>query len=433
MGRAVVAALCLVSLPLAVLSGCTQDFDQFAPKGSSSGGSGATGGIGMGGEGAAQGGSGGSAPECDGPEDCDDGNDCTVDGCAAGSCTNEPEPDGLAPGYIDQDSDCVEDRCEGGVYMQDVADDTEVPDDFMACTTEVCSGGMIETTNLPAGTDCGANPPSNLACDDMGNCIGCTVPTDCGTDTECITYTCDPNMVCGFTATAAGTPTVGGQTAGDCLIVVCDGSGGMQNGVDNGDPPADGGVCLMGACNGGTPVQNPLAPETPCGGTNDVCNATGVCVDCFTNNQCTPPETCGGGGMTEVCGCTAADPCTGSNCGTINDTCGVPQTCSCAMGGDVCVANACCTPQSDAAACAAGGIECGGTVTNNCGQMVTCVCPGPTDVCNSNICCTPDPDPCMTQGWECGFAPDGCGGVSAAECGTCPPGQPNCNMGNCEM
>jgi len=428
-GRSVFASLCIVSLPLALVMGCTQDFDQFAPKGSSTGGSGATGGVGAGGQGGTTGG-GGSGPECDGPEDCDDNNLCTVDSCSGGKCVNDAEPDGLAPDYVDQDNDCVEDRCEGGVLTQDAADDTEVPDDFKTCTTEVCAGGMIDTTLMPVGTDCGANPPSNLACDDVGNCIGCTVPIDCGGDGECITYTCDANMVCGFTAPPAGTPTVGGQTAGNCIEVQCDGTGATQNATDTGDPPGDAGVCFTGVCNGATPAQNPKASETACGGGN-VCNASGGCVDCFTNAQCTPPDTCGGGGPAEQCGCSAVDPCNGNNCGALVDTCNVTQACTCAAGGDVCVANACCTPESDAVACANGGVVCGGSVVNNCGQTVNCTCSG-VDVCFMGACCTPDADACNTLNWECGNPPDGCGGTVAVACGSCSMGQPICNMGNCE-
>lgn len=94
------------------------------------------------------------------------------------------------------------------------------------------------------------------------------------------------------------------------------------------------------------------------------------------------PQTCGGGGITNQCGCTAAVSCpNGQTCGSAPDgcgstmncgTCNMPQTCG---GGSV--ANQCgCTPK---ATCA--GKICG-TDSDGCGNQVPC------GTCNAGEQCT---------------------------------------------
>jgi hypothetical protein len=91
--------------------------------------------------------------------------------------------------------------------------------------------------------------------------------------------------------------------------------------------------------------------------------------------------------------CCVQDPayCTGK-CGSTIDNCGVPVSCGnddCGdgTGGDVCIANVCCSPEAAATTCS--GLECGVKV-NNCGQDVDCdaVAGGCTagDSCVNNLC-----------------------------------------------
>ena len=71
--------------------------------GESGGGSGATGGSG------ASGGTGGM-PACLGPEDCDDGDECTADSCLDAVCRNSTVADGTPC----TGGECREGRCESG-------------------------------------------------------------------------------------------------------------------------------------------------------------------------------------------------------------------------------------------------------------------------------------------------------------------------------
>ena len=70
------------------------------------------------------------------------------------------------------------------------------------------------------------------------------------------------------------------------------------------------------------PVQRPQLQlgetrraKTPCPGGN-VCDGADHCVQCVDNTECTAPQTCGGGGMANKCGCTA------TTCNALNQTCG---------------------------------------------------------------------------------------------------------------
>ena len=128
-----------------------------------------------------------------------------------------------------------------------------------------------------------------------------------------------------------------------------------------------------------------------CGTIPDGCGGTVSC-----GPACTAPNTCGGGGMANVCGCTPTTTMcpVGSNCGTVDNGCGMPITCgpactapnTCGGGG---TANVCgCTPSVTCPA----GANCG-SIDNGCGTMVSCggACSG-SDVCVANVCTATPPD-----------------------------------------
>ena len=183
--------------------------------------------------------------------------------------------------------------------------------------------------------------------------------------------------------------------------------------------------------------DNCMAPQT-CGGggTQYVCGCTpeegatfcvrlGANCDNVTANDncgtqktyncgtCTSPQTCNGGGVQNVCGCTNEDGptfCTrlGKNCDnvTANDNCGEQRTYNCGI---------CASPDT----CGGGGKQyvCGCTpnCAGNCNGPDSCggMCPNSCtlpDVCFNNICCTPT---CIGK---CGGASDECMGI----CESCP-------------
>ena len=99
-----------------------------------------------------------------------------------------------------------------------------------------------------------------------------------------------------------------------------------------------GGACSQGACSppntcggGGTPNVCGCTPD--CQG--KACGASDGCGGACSQGACTPPNTCGGGGTPNVCGCTRM--CQGNVC-NVPDGCG--GTCTCAVG-LLCVAGMC--------------------------------------------------------------------------------------------
>jgi hypothetical protein len=114
-----------------------------------------------------------------------------------------------------------------------------------------------------------------------------------------------------------------------------------------------------------------------CGSISDGC---GGALNC---GSCTSPQTCGGGGVANVCGETSScTPTTcaaqGKNCGNLSDGCG-------------------------------GTLNCGG-----CPSPQTCGGGGVANVCGGGSC---TPTTCAAQGKNCGALSDGCGGT--LNCGGC--------------
>jgi peptidoglycan/xylan/chitin deacetylase (PgdA/CDA1 family)/endo-1,4-beta-D-glucanase Y len=157
-----------------------------------------------------------------------------------------------------------------------------------------------------------------------------------------------------------------------------------------------------------------------CGSISDGCGATILC------GTCTSPDTCGGGGVTNVCG-TTCTPTTcaaaGATCGSISDGCGTTLNCGSCTSPDTCggggVANQCGTASCTPTTCSAQGKNCG-SISDGCGGTLNCgSCTSP-QTCGgggtSNVCgCTATT--CSAQGKNCGSISDGCGGN--LNCGTC--------------
>src|SRR5207247_49379 len=115
-------------------------------------------------------------------------------------------------------------------------------------------------------------------------------------------------------------------------------------------------TCTAAGANCGT------IPDGDCGGT----------LNCGT---CTAPDTCGGGGVANQCGCTPATTCPdGDNCGTASDGCGGTLSCGTCTDGQVCGSTAvseqaCCYPSGTMGVCTASNFDtvcCTGTLGVGC-------------------------------------------------------------------
>jgi hypothetical protein len=225
---------------------------------------------------------------------------------------------------------------------------------------------------------CGAQ---NISCGPAGN--GCGGSIDCGP--------CPPGQQCG-----------GGGVYGKCVPI-----------------PDASSSCVPRTC---------MQQVVMCGPAGNGCGAS---LDC---GPCTPPQTCGGGGVPGHCGGTTCTPLTCAqqniSCGPAGDGCGASLNCGPCPPGQTCggggVPGQCggttCMPVS----CAAQNIACG-PASDGCGNLQQCgPCPpgqtcgggGVPGQCGGSIC---KPFTCAQLNISCGPAGDGCGNL--LDCGGCPPPQ----------
>ncbi len=94
------------------------------------------------------------------PADCDDGNACTSDACAAGACVHTDNAVPCSDGNV-----CTSgDLCQGGACLPSAATNC---DDGNACTDDSCNPAKgCQHAILPVGTPCGGAQ----TCDGNGTC-----------------------------------------------------------------------------------------------------------------------------------------------------------------------------------------------------------------------------------------------------------------------
>jgi hypothetical protein len=237
------------------------------------------------------------------------------------------------------------------------------------CTPKTC---MQQNINCgPAGDGCG-NEIMCGTCTPPATCGGGGVPGQCGYPDggACSPKTCaEQNINCGPAGDGCGNEIM----CGTCTPPQTCGGGGVpgQCGVP------DGGLCKPETC---------AQQNITCGPAGDGCGNEIMC------GTCTPPQTCGGGGVPGHCGYPDAGTCKPLSCAQQNITCG--------PAGDGCGNELMCGPCNLPATCGGGGV------------------PGQCGVLDGSSC---KPLTCAQQNIACGPAGDGCGNL--LQCGTCPTGQ----------
>lgn len=317
------------------------------------------------------------AAPCGEDAECDDGNECTVDSCAAGICTYTDVPD-CGEGAEDpegggilckNDADCASafetiPACEIAVCDLDssecvlaTAADGEACDDGNSCTegdacdagvcisgtTVDCSDGDECTDDLCSDADGCLNPPADT-CDDGDPCTddtcdaaaGCVfTEKSCDDGDVCTFDSCNPgDGTCINTADPCddGDPCTEGtcdSATGECSYTTTDGP------CDDGDPCTTGEVCTGGACGGGV--------ATACADDGDPCNGEEVCVTAMGGCSSVNPPVCGDDNVDSDCGETCDD---GNNVGGdgCSATCQVEGDCEETIDcfdGNACTADAC--------------------------------------------------------------------------------------------
>jgi hypothetical protein len=223
--------------------------------------------------------------------------------------------------------------------------------------------GMLNPTNILVG--------HAVAGFTTAPAVQCQLPSQCGTNTDCVTFTCNNNQ-CGQINTMMGVAT-SNQNAGDCKELVCTGTGGIEAVAKDSDIGSDGEECTKDQCNAGSQVHPPEDPGTMCSQNNGaVCDGAGACVECnvgadCTSGICTPQKTCAAATCSDMVknGSETDVDCGGPTCPKC------ANTKACAQDGD-CVSGDC-----------AGTVCVGRADGSSCGMAAQCA----SDHCTDGVCC----------------------------------------------
>ncbi len=381
------------------------------------GGTGATagmGGTGAIGPGGSTGGTGGVTPECTTAADCpDSGSECVLPACVNQACVTENVPADTVSA-TQTDGDCKLAVCDGQGNIITKDDDTDAFDDGKDCTLDTCNAGTPESSSATAGTTC--NDDGGKVCDGSGACVVCNLDTDCMAPTpKCSMNVCVPSSCNDGVKNGNETDKdCGGACGATCLTGnVCGVAGDCVDGV------CSNGTCAAAACNDG--VKNGSETDKDCGGgapcskcaPNKSCNVNADCVGnqcsgaggtCVPNcndgvkNNAEVGVDCGGG---TCAGCSIGGPCAQDNDCASGAYCDPSQTCVTKKT----LGTACLTNNQCAAGNCVDGVCCNTTCAGLC---QTCALPGAVGTC-SPLPAGQDPID------ECAGAASVCNGAAACK------------------
>jgi hypothetical protein len=313
--------------------------------------------------------------QCQGNQDCDDGNPCTVNTCNTdNTCLTSFVTNGTL--------------CDDGFYCTN-------PDQ---CLDGVCSGDPLNCGGLDdqcnqgscdeAGDQCVANPINEgQACDDglycnvnetcqSGSCTSSETRDCSGESDQCNEGFCNEGMT-----RCEKLPTNEGQACNDLLFCT--------------DPDA----CSGGTCTG---------PQRNCSGAGDQCN-DGVCNE--ETDSCEPQPKSGEPPCDDGFYCTESDACNDSGtCVGTGDPCTTECLTVCNDTDDQC------DPTPSGTACTDDGLYCNGSEEcDGAGNCSGTVSPCPETACNTcqedtDSCYDPLGTPCPDDGLYCNGAEECDGG-----------------------
>jgi uncharacterized protein (TIGR03382 family) len=159
------------------------------------------------------------------------------------------------------------------------------------------------------------------------------------------------------------------------------------------------------------------------------------CGDMIPCGTCDDPQVCGGGGVENICGCTALE-CADNQCGEHDDGCGGTLDCDGCEEGFDCAEDGWCVSNCAPLTCESANAECG-ELDDGCGGVLNCdalegedpAC-GDEESCIDNQCVCEPWQSCDDLGYTCGTIDDGCG--NTLECGECEEGQTCTEAQQCE-
>lgn len=282
-------------------------------------------------------------------------------------------------------------------------------------------GGGGDTSASSAGGASSSSVGSSTSTG-MINGTPCVKDSECKTayDTLCSAGVCNQNH-CAFKVLQNDGPSLS-QLYGDCHTAVC-AKPKLVSMANDKDVYDDGNECTDDICKSGAPQNNSKAGMS-CG-VNGVCNDTGACVQCTTDNV----SKCEGGKQQCISGYCSAETCTNLNKdnGETDLDCGGTECAPCGVGlhcafASDCLSKVCALPFPNApekvcllAICADNvknndetDIDCGGAscgAGNKCPEMKHCA--KATDcksgVCQVGVCQKPSCNDGVMNGMETGI------------------------------
>ena len=214
------------------------------------------------------------------PEDIDDNDPCTEDGC--------DEPTGTVFHLQKVDGEpCAQDPCVSADSCVDgecVAGGAVVTEDGNPCTIDVCDSetGEIAHYPQPDGMPCGANLCEGSSVCENGECVVGPAP-DIADGNPCTIDACDPatgevshELVAAGTSCADANACDGAETCDATGVCVA----GQALEIDDAEP------CTLDRCEAitGQVIHEPLDDGTPC--SDDLCNSPAFCA----KGVCTPKQ-----------------------------------------------------------------------------------------------------------------------------------------------
>jgi hypothetical protein len=363
--------------------------------------------------------------QCASAADCNDNNACTTDSCNAGTCANQPRPNGTACG--DANACNGAETCQAGVCAAGQALDCN---DDNGCTTDSCNAtsGCVNTVKSNGSSCTDGNACNGAETCQGGACTGGT-PLTCNDVNPCTSDSCNPTSGCTFTNKADGASCADGNQ--------CNGGETCQAGTCRpGSAPNcnDGDACTADTCDAAKGCTHaPLASCTGCATSAD-CNDDNPCTaDACTNGTCTNTVRADGTSCSDGLFCTVGETCVAGMCGGGTANCQSQQTAcktaSCDEARRTCVTQ----PLADGTVCATPD-GCNAPPTCQDGACTTSAAPPcddgnpcTADACDSAGGCSHTP---VSDGTSCADR-DFCDGVETCQAGACvPAAAPQCDDGN---
>gem|GEM_PF-5225515 len=266
---------------------------------------------------------------------CSDGDICTTDACVAGGCVGTPidcsNLDGeCTVGVCNAQGQCVADPAnEGGACT----------DDGNPCTDDVCAAGSCvhnsdDTNTCTDGVNC-----TNDACVG-GTCMG--TPIDCSSlNGECVVGVCNENNgTCeAQAANEGGACTSDGNPCTDDVCV----AGACAHNNDDTNVCNDGDACTSDACVAGGCAGTPITCNDNNACTDDSCNPSSGCVFTDISGTCDDGNACTTDSCNPATGCVNTvsvtcndnDRCTNDSCSPSTGQCVFTPNSLCFCGNDV--------------------------------------------------------------------------------------------------